>query len=195
MTDPAPGGAAPEPVTETWTYGGIRADKDGRRWHAWLDPAGEEHWFGRTGGRMAVGSHYTAQVTRRDGGGITLHGTPEHAGTQAGQEVRAALWTAHTLAQTRIESLRAERDAARRSALDEALAPLLELAGPLRTSAERDAARRNALDEAIAPLLELAAPLRTGAQRDALAAYVIRKLHSAWNTRNPRAAGNRGTLS
>ena len=44
-------------------------------------------------------------------------------------------------------------------------------------------ARRNALDEAIAPLLELAAPLRTGAQRDALAAYVIRKLHSAWNTR------------
>ena len=46
-------------------------------------------------------------------------------------------------------------------------------------------ARRNALDEAIAPLLELAAPLRTGAQRDALAAYVIRKLHSAWNTRKP----------
>ncbi len=106
---------------------------------------------------MAVGSSYTAQVTRRDGGGITLHGTPEHAGTQAGQEVRAALWTAHTLAQTQIESLRAERDAA----------------------------RRNALDEAIAPLLELAAPLRTGAQRDALAAYVIRKLHSAWNTRKP----------
>jgi hypothetical protein len=46
-------------------------------------------------------------------------------------------------------------------------------------------ARRNALDEAIAPLLELAAPLRTGAQRDALAAYVIRKLRSAWNTRKP----------
>ena len=28
-------------------------------------------------------------------------------------------------------------------------------------------------------------PLRTGAQRDALAAYVIRKLRSAWNTRKP----------
>ena len=68
--------------------------------------------------------------------------------------------------------------------------------GPRRlVRAEGDDARRNALDEAIAPLLELAAPLRTGAQRDALAAYVIRKLHSAWNTRNPRAAGNRGTLS
>ena len=40
MNDPAPG-AAPEPVTETWTYGGIRADKDGKKWHAWADPAGE----------------------------------------------------------------------------------------------------------------------------------------------------------
>ena len=30
---------------------------------------------------------------------------------------------------------------------------------------------------------------------NALAAYVIRKLHSAWNTRNLRAARNRGTLS
>jgi len=102
MTEPAPG-AAPEPVTETWTYGGIRADKDGKKWHAWLDPAGEEHWFARTGsGRMAVGSHYTAQVTRRDSG-ITLHGTPEYAGSQAGRETRAALWTAHTLAQTQVD--------------------------------------------------------------------------------------------
>ena len=77
MTEPAAGNAAPEPVTETWTYGGIRADKDGKKWHAWIDPAGEEHWFARTGSaRMAVGSHYTAQVTRRDGEAITLHGTP-----------------------------------------------------------------------------------------------------------------------
>ncbi len=98
MTGPAPG-AAPEPVTETWTYGGIRAGKDGKKWHAWADPAGEAHWFARTGSRMAVGSHYTARVTRRDDG-ITLHGTPGYAGTQAGQETRAALWTEHTLAQT-----------------------------------------------------------------------------------------------
>jgi hypothetical protein len=77
-------------------------------------------------------------VTRRDDGGITLHGTPQYAGSQAGQQARAALWTAHTLAQTQI-----------------------------------------------APLLELAAPLRTGAQRDALAAYVIRRLHTAWGTRTP----------
>jgi hypothetical protein len=96
---------------------------------------------------MAVGSCYTAQVTRGDGGGITLHGTLEYAGSQAGRETRAALWTAHTLAQTWIESLRAERDAARRNALDEAIAPLQVL------------------------------PPRQ------VAVYVIRKLHSAWNTR------------
>jgi hypothetical protein len=36
---------------------------------------------------------------------------------------------------------------------------------------------------ALAPFLELAAPLRTSAQRDALAAYVIRKLHSTWSIR------------
>ena len=94
MNEPAPG-AVPEPVTETWTYGGIRADKDGGKWHAWVDPAGEEHWFARTGGRMAVDSHYSARVTRRDDG-ISLHGTPEYAGSQAGQETRAALWTEHT---------------------------------------------------------------------------------------------------
>jgi hypothetical protein len=156
-SEPAPG-----PAAETWAYGGIRADKAGKRWHAWLDAAGQEHWFARTGGsRMAVGSHYTLRVTRRDDGAITLHGTPEYARSQADEATRRTLWTEHTLAQTRIESLRAERDAARRSALD----------------------------EAIAPLLELAAPLRTGAQRDALAAYVIRKLHSTWTTRKPPGSG------
>jgi hypothetical protein len=121
MNEPAPA-SAPEPVTETSTYGGIRAGKDGKKWHAWLDAAGDEHWFARTGGRMAVGSRYTVRVTRRDGG-ISLHGTPEYARSQAGQETRATLWTEHTLAQTRIETPRAERDAARRNALDEALAP------------------------------------------------------------------------
>ncbi len=113
MNDSAPG-AAPEPVTETWTYGGTRATgKDGKKWHAWLDPAGEEHWFARAGGgRMAAGSRCTAQVTRRDGGAITPHGPPEYARSQAGQVARQALWTQHTLAQSGSRP-RAERDAAR----------------------------------------------------------------------------------
>ena len=71
----------PLPDTETWTYGGIRAGQDGKRRHAWIDPAGEEHWFSRTGARMAAGSHYTVQVSRD--GTLTLHGTPEYAGSAA----------------------------------------------------------------------------------------------------------------
>jgi len=166
MNEPAPG-AVPEPVTETWTYGGIRADKDGRKWHVWVDPAGEEHWFARTGGRMAVGSHYSAWVTRRDDGGITLHGTPEYAGSQASHETRAALWTEHTLAQTRIESLRAERDDARRNALDEAIARSWNW--PPRCAPARSATPSPPTSSASST-----APGTPG---------------------NPRAAGNRGTLS
>lgn len=103
---------------------------------------------------MAVGSHYTIQVSRHEGT-ITLHGPPAYAGSAAGEATRRALWAEHTVAQTRLEMIRAERKAA----------------------------HRNALDEALAPLLEVAAPLRTSAERDALAAYVLRKLHHAWNPR------------
>ncbi|HEY2261234.1 MAG TPA: hypothetical protein VGI96_01265 [Streptosporangiaceae bacterium] len=138
MTGPAR--PAPEPAAETWTYGGIRAGKNGKKGHAWLDAAGEDHWFARTdGGRMAIGSRYGVRVTRRDDGGITVHGTPEYAGTAADEATRQALWAEHAVAQAQIETVRAERDAARRNALDEALAPLLALASTLRTGAQRDA--------------------------------------------------------
>lgn len=99
---------------------------------------------------MAVGSQYTVHVSRH-GETITLHGAPAYAGSAAGEAIRRALWAGHTIARTRLEMIRAERSDARRSVLDEALAPLLELA----------------------------APLRTGTERDALAAYVLRKLCNA----------------
>ena len=76
----------------------MRVGKDGKRLHAWLDPAGEELLFSRTG-QKAVGSQYTVRVTRDDT--ITVHGTPEYAGTAAGEDTRRALWTGHTLAQIR----------------------------------------------------------------------------------------------
>ena len=96
----------PEPAEETWTYAGVRV-LDGKRQHAWLDPAGEELLFGRTGGSMAVGSHYTVQVIRRDDGRITLRGTPLYAGSAADEATRRALWAGHTAAQTRLELIRA----------------------------------------------------------------------------------------
>jgi len=143
---------APEPVAELWTYGGLRVGKDGRRLYAWLDPGGEELLFSRTG-RMAVGSQYTVRVTRD--GTVTMHGTPEYAGSAADEATRAPCGPRTPWRRPRLEALRAERSAA----------------------------RRNALDEALGPLLELAAPLRTTAGRNALAAYVIGKLHSTWGSR------------
>ncbi|HLJ99128.1 MAG TPA: hypothetical protein VKU39_04380 [Streptosporangiaceae bacterium] len=141
------------PAAELWTYGGVRAGNGGKRVHAWIDPAGEELWFARTGA-AAIGSHYTVSVTRREDG-ITLHGKPAYAGSDAEPGTCRALRAADAVAQATLAGLRAERSAA----------------------------RRNALDEAIAPLAELAGSLRTGAERDALAAYVIRKLHDARNPR------------
>ena len=134
MTTPSP-----EPAEETWTYAGVRVSTEGKRQHAWLDPSGEELLFRRAGGSMAVGSHYTALVIRRDDGSIALRGTPVYVGSAADEATRRGLWAEHTTAQTRLELLRAERNAARRNALDEALAPLVEVAAGLRTSAERDA--------------------------------------------------------
>ena len=131
-------GARQDPGTESWTYGGIRADKNGKRWHAWLDQAGKEHWFSGTGSQMAVGSRYTVQVSRHDGT-LTLHGTPEYAGTEADQDTRRALWAEHTVAQAKIEALRAERNAARRNALDEGARAA---AGTGRPAAHRSPARR-----------------------------------------------------
>lgn len=144
----APG---PEPAPELWTYGGVRAGKDGKRVYAWIDPGGDELWFGRVRA-AAIGSQYMVSVTRRENT-VTVHGTPEYVGPDSDPGTRRALWAADAAAQARLAALRAERSDA----------------------------RRNALDEAIAPLLDIARPLRTGADRDALAAYVIRKLHQAWN--------------
>jgi hypothetical protein len=50
--------------TERWVYGGIRV-LDSKRVHAWIDAAGREllYAFARSG-NWAIGSFYTAQVTR-----------------------------------------------------------------------------------------------------------------------------------
>ena len=156
MTEPAPG-AAPEPVTETWTYGGIRADKDGKKWHAWpTRPA------------KSTGSPAPA-----------IAGWPSAAATPP----RSPAATAGRSPCTAPPSTPVPARPGNPRRLVDRAHPGPD---PDRVPARRaDAARRDALDEAFAPLLELAGPLRTGAQRDALAAYVIRKLHSAWATRKP----------
>jgi hypothetical protein len=52
---------------ELWTYGGVRVSGRGQRVYAWIDHAGEELWFPKTGTHAAVGSQYrvTVKAVRR----------------------------------------------------------------------------------------------------------------------------------
>ena len=123
---------------ELWTYGGVRVSSRGQRVYAWIDQVGEELWFPKTGTRAAVGSQYKVTVKRADGV-TSIIGTPQYAGRACDDDLRRQLWAQHSAAATRLELIRAERSDARRNALDEAVAPLLEIARTLRTTAERDA--------------------------------------------------------
>ena len=146
-------GGTGEPVAgERWIYGGIRV-LDDKRVHAWIDPAGRELLYTFTrGGTWAIGSIYTARVTRTDTH-TTLHATPTYTGDRTDDdELRRRLWAADTAARSQVALL----------------------------AQERNDARRNAIDEALQPLLVAARTLRTGPDRDAFTAYVLRRLLAAW---------------
>jgi hypothetical protein len=145
---------APATSTERWVYGGIRV-LNGKRVHAWIDPHGHELLYShKRSGHWAIGRYYTADVIRT-GTRTQLYGTPMYTGDRdAGDELRRQLWVKDTAARTRLADL----------------------------AAERKAAQRNAIDEALQPLLAAASVLRTGADRDAFIAYVLRRLISGWST-------------
>ena len=143
----------PETTTERWIYAGRRTGKGSKQIAAWIDPDGNELWYGAKHAGSSVGAHYQAKVIRHEGAGITLYGEPTFIQARDPEDTRCAEWAA-------------EDKAARTRAA--------------RATAERNAAKQDALDEALAPLLTIAGKLRTGADRDALAAYVLRAINSAW---------------
>lgn len=147
-----PVGAAPE----RWVYGRIRV-LDGKRVHAWVGPSGRELLYAfKRASAWAIGSFYTAEVSRQ-GTATTLHGVPAYTGEQADDELRRHLWAADTAARVQLARL----------------------------AQERNDARRNAIDEVVAPVLDVARTLKSGPDRDAFTAYVLRRLLSAWNTPGP----------
>ena len=153
--------AADEPgrAAEQWRWMGARIGKDGKQSNLWLDAKGRERWFPvkRTTEGGQPGGWYTAEVTRAEGETVTLHGRPEFARAAERGDEDAARWAAED---------RVARVEMRRLAL------------------ERSARRRDPLDEALAPLLEIAARLRTGNERDALGVYVLRRINQqAWISR------------
>jgi hypothetical protein len=134
--------AEPEYTTETWRWMGERTGTKGDRHNTWQDPAGQPLYFAAkpstAGG--AVGGYYTATVLRHDDGeGLSLRAVQFER--QAGRgDALADQWRAEDrAARTRASARRRERDAAKANELDEALAPLLAIAGKLRTHADQEA--------------------------------------------------------
>ncbi|GAA0911553.1 hypothetical protein [Virgisporangium aurantiacum] len=145
-----PAGAVPE----RWVYGGIRV-LDGKRVHAWIDPSGRELLYSHKRGRTtwAIGSLYTAEVSRHDGT-TRLHNKPTYTGEQTDDVLRRRLRAADTAARAQLARL----------------------------AQERNDARSNAIDDALDPVLAVARTLKSGPDRDAFTAYLLRRILSAWYT-------------
>lgn len=90
------------------------------------------------GGSFATGSAYTATVTRT-ADGVTLHGDPVYSDQDVPRELRQDLWAADTAARAKLSHLTMERNAAKKNALDEAIQPLADIVGKIRTNPERNA--------------------------------------------------------
>jgi hypothetical protein len=147
-----------EPQTEQWVYAGLRIDNGGKKRYAWIDPAGRERWFSKGAAHHVIGAAYDVHVTYNDDR-CTRHGDPTFARAADHDDPKVAEYeAADRIAKTHLASRQRERNAARTSALD----------------------------EAIVPLERIAAHFVSGADLDALTAYVTRRIHSAYFNRSRR---------
>lgn len=122
----------------------------GKRAHAWIDPGGHEYWYGGKGS-FGIGYSYDVKVSRT--ADSVRRTTPVYKGTSDVSPEKRREWAAlDRAAQTAIASHRLAANAA----------------------------RSDALAELVDPLAELARNLSMAADRDALAAYVLRRISSAW---------------
>lgn len=150
--------SAGEPHLERWVYAGVRMNDNGKKHHAWIDPVGHERWFTKGSARWVIGAVYEVSVTC-NGDRRTQHGDPVFAEAADHDDPQVAEHeVADRIAKTHLATRQRERDAAKTSALDEAVAPL-----------ERIAAR-----------------FGSGADLDALAAYVTRRICAAYVKRDRR---------
>ena len=148
--DPQPGdeqgGAGGE---EIWTYAGRREHKS-KRYFAWQDSHGAERYYAKVSAGT-VGGKYALIVTR-DRDRVLVTPDLRYTGERVDEPTRREM-----------------------EALDIAATALLAA-----QARDRNDARRKALEDAIAPLAEIAAKLNFGHERDAFLAYVIRRLSQRW---------------
>ncbi|NUR32302.1 MAG: hypothetical protein HOV83_41730 [Catenulispora sp.] len=119
--------AAAQTQAARWVFGGARVNAEGKRVHAWIDPAGEELYF-KPRGSPAVGVVYEVVVSRPDGGRITRHGDPRYTGDRAEPEARDALSARHRAAEATLDLAARERRAKTDDPLEIAIERLRELA-------------------------------------------------------------------
>lgn len=131
----------PQPVTERWAFAGQRLTAKGPLANIWVDNAGngEELWFPGKG-KHIIGTLYDVNVTRH-GERLTRHGDPKYTGTRLPHDDdRVRRWAVHdNAAHVQHQQRRAEANAAKRDAIDQALEPLVKIASTCRTRTERDA--------------------------------------------------------
>ena len=143
----------PERTEETWTRAGVRVGTSGKRVTCWVRPGGKTTVSLVTKrGTSAVGGRYAFKVTYGPDSSLTGIWGPLHYVDRDPDDEKVAAWRAHEVA--------AETHFAREAA-------------------ERKAKAEDPLDEALAPLVEIARTLRTGADRDAFASYIIRRVARA----------------
>jgi hypothetical protein len=120
---------------ERWTFAGVRANGTVKQ-YAWIDPSGEELWY-KPHGTPAIGMIYETHVMRD---GKSVRRTDPRPTGQINHDVdRLALEAQDVIARRRLADITAERRAKGNTALDEALAPLLEISRKLTSHADREA--------------------------------------------------------
>lgn len=133
---------------ERWTYIGRRLSPRGKPMLVWLDTDGEKHWFALTGRikMPVVGGVYQLPVNRQpDGGGLRSRLSQAEFQEVHHDNVHIGRWqTADLTAATELARIRLEASARRRNALDEALAPVLDIATGLRSYADKETLARYA---------------------------------------------------
>lgn len=116
---------------ETWRYMGRREGQSGTVYGSWQVPDRPRALLFKGAGYV-IGAWYDVRVTRSPEG-VTMHGTPEYARTDHSDP--CAEWEmADKQVQVKAHRRTLERNAKRRGAVDEALAPLLELAAVMSSS-------------------------------------------------------------
>jgi len=95
-----------------WTYIGQRLNRGGKGVYAWLDPAGDERWYGKAlVAGAAVGSVY--RVHGRADGRVISGGPEAPRYLRMSDDGRRAIWRAeHAYSQGAIEAERARKKAA-----------------------------------------------------------------------------------